>query len=74
MVSESSPAFPAMPASFYLYVADADAATARALTFGATLTMAVADMPYGDRQSGVRDAHGNLWWLSQRTVQEPYRD
>ena len=37
-----------------------------------TLEMAVADMPYGDRQGGVRDPHGNIWWISQRTVKEPY--
>lgn len=34
--------------------------------------MAVADRPYGDRQGGVRDAHGHLWWISQRLVDGPY--
>ena len=29
-------------------------------------------MPYGDRQGGVRDAHGNVWWISQRLVDAPY--
>lgn len=53
-------------------VADADAAMKRALEHGAKLEMAVVDMPYGDRQGGVRDAHGNIWWISQRTVHEPY--
>lgn len=72
MLSEASPAFPAMPGSYYLYVEDADAAMARALAAGASLVMAVADMPYGDRQGGVRDAWGNLWWLSQRLVDGPY--
>ncbi len=61
-----------MAAAYYLYVADADAALQRALAAGATLEMAVGDMPYGDRQGGVRDAHGNLWWISQRTVEAPY--
>jgi PhnB protein len=72
MVSEASPAFPAMPASHYLYVESADEAMSKALTAGATQIMAVADMPYGDRQGGVRDKHGNLWWLSQRLVPGPY--
>lgn len=72
MVSEASAAYPAMPASCYLYVADADAALARALAAGATLELAVQDMPYGDRQGGVRDPHGNLWWLSQRLQPGPY--
>lgn len=72
MVSEASAAYPAMRGSYYLYVADADAALARALRHGAKLEMKVDDMPYGDRQGGVRDAHGNIWWISQRTVQAPY--
>lgn len=65
MVSEASPTYPAMPASYYLYVPDADAAVAQAVAAGASLIMAVADMPYQDRQGGVRDVAGNLWWISQ---------
>ena len=72
MVSEASPQYPAMAAAYYLYVEDADASTAAALAAGARLEMAVGDMPYGDRQGGVRDPHGNLWWISQRTVRAPY--
>ena len=72
MVSEASAAFPAMCGSYYLYVDDADAAVAQACHHGASLVMAVDDMPYGDRQGGVRDAHGNLWWISQRLVDGPY--
>lgn len=72
MVSESSPDYPPMPASYYLFVDDAQTAMARALAHGAQQVMAVADMPYGDRQGGVRDALGNLWWLSQRLVDGPY--
>lgn len=72
MVSEASDQYPPMRGSYYLYVADADAAMARALAQGAALEMAVADMPYGDRQGGVRDGHGNIWWLSQRLVEAPY--
>lgn len=66
MVSEAGRGYPAMPASYYLYVADADASMARAVASGAAEIMAVADMPYGDRQGGVRDAWGNIWWISQR--------
>lgn len=72
MISEASPAFPAMTGSYYLYVEDADDSMARAVTAGATPVMAVADMPYDDRQGGVRDRHGNLWWISQRLVAGPY--
>jgi PhnB protein len=72
MVSEASPAFPAMPGSYYLYVEGADEAMARAVAAGAQEIMAIADMPYGDRQGGVRDRHGNLWWISQRLVSDAY--
>ena len=58
--------------TFYLYVEDADAAMARALAAGGTEEMKVADMPYGDRQGGVRDPAGNIWWLSQRMAPGPY--
>lgn len=72
MVSEASERYPAMSCAFYLYVENAEAAMERALQQGASLEMSVADMPYGDRQGGVRDPHGNIWWISQRTVQAPY--
>ncbi len=72
MVSEASLQFPATLAALYLYVADADAAMAQAERAGAEKIMDVADMPYGDRQGGVRDPAGNLWWVSQRLSADPY--
>ena len=72
MVSEATARYPQMSGAFYLFVADADASMARALAHGAQLEMPVADMPYGDRQGGVRDRHGNIWWISQRIVEAPY--
>jgi len=72
MVSDAGERFAATRASYYLYVDDADASVARALGAGGTLIMPVADMPYGDRQGGVADAGGNIWWISQRLVDEPY--
>ena len=53
-------------ATYYLYVEDADAAVARALAAGGELLGEVRDQPYGDRQGGVRDPSGNVWWISQR--------
>lgn len=72
MVSEASEQFPPSAAAFYLYVADADASVTRAERAGAEKIMEVADMPYGDRQGGVRDPAGNIWWLSQRLSSEAY--
>jgi PhnB protein len=72
MLSEASPEYPSMPASYYLYVENADQAMERAIAAGATKIMDVADMPYQDRQGGIRDPFGNLWWISQRLVEGPY--
>ncbi|URI13935.1 VOC family protein [Brevundimonas albigilva] len=72
MISEASAQFPASRAALYLYVADADAAVQAAERAGAERIMDVADMPYGDRQGGVRDTAGNSWWVSQRLIPEPY--
>ena len=72
MVSEASSAFPAMAAANYLYVENADDAMSRAIGAGAIEVMPVANMPYNDRQGGVRDPCGNIWWLSQRLVDASY--
>lgn len=72
MLSEASERFPASRASFYLYVDEADLAYERALGAGAKGVMEISDMPYGDRQGGVRDSAGNVWWISQRLVDSPY--
>ncbi|MGA7991869.1 MAG: VOC family protein [Thermoanaerobaculia bacterium] len=72
MVSEASAQYPAMHASYYLYVENADEAMVRAVKAGAVAILAVRDMPYGDRQGGVRDKHENIWWISQRLNPGPY--
>lgn len=72
MVSEATPKYPGMCGAYYLYVDNADASMARAIAHGAVLEMAVQSMPYGDRQGGVRDSHGNIWWISERIVHAPY--
>jgi PhnB protein len=72
MVSDATADFPAMPSSHYLYVADADAAMDKAVSAGAEKIMNVSVMPYQDRQGGVKDKHGNIWWLSQRLVDGSY--
>lgn len=74
MASEASSGYPPMPMACYLYVADAHASMQQALAAGGTLEMDVADMPYEDRQGGIRDPHGNIWWISQRLVEARYGD
>jgi uncharacterized glyoxalase superfamily protein PhnB len=58
--------------TYYLYVADADAAMARALGAGGAQFGEVRDQEYGDRQGGVVDPGGNIWWLSQRLAPGSY--
>ena len=72
MISEAGRGFPPSSVSLYLYVEDADAAMKHALENGMKKIMDVADMDYGDRQGGVKDSAGNIWWLSQRLSDKPY--
>jgi len=53
-----------MPAMFYLYVEDCDAVYDRALQAGATSVRELADQPYGDRNGGVKDPFGNVWFIA----------
>lgn len=50
--------------SVYVYVEDADAAYARAVTLGAKPLAPVTDKPYHERQGGFLDAAGNTWWVA----------
>ena len=72
MISECEGRFAASQSAIYLYVEDADTAMARAIEHGMEKIMDVADMAYGDRQGGVKDKAGNIWWISQRLVDAPY--
>jgi len=61
----------AMPAMIYLYVPDTDVLYQSALSAGATSIMAPADQFYGDRNAGVKDPFGNLWWIATRIEDVP---
>ena len=74
MISQSNEQYPAMPTSYYIYVANADDSMDRAINAGARLEIQVMDVPYGDRQGGVVDPFGNIWWVSQRLTDKPYHD
>jgi PhnB protein len=60
----------AAPITLHLNVADVDAAFAQAVKAGATVTMPLADMFWGDRYGRLRDPFGHNWSLSthQRDV------
>ena len=73
MVSEAADdGMKAMPAAYYVYVEDVDSTFDRALALGATKIIEPTDMPYLDRQAGITDPCGNVWWISKRLVEEPY--
>ena len=49
------------PVTIHLYVQDVDAAVAQAVAAGATVTMPVADMFWGDRYGVLQDPFGHNW-------------
>jgi uncharacterized glyoxalase superfamily protein PhnB len=48
----------------HVYVPDVDRVHASALAAGGQELFAPADMPYGERGSGVEDPFGNHWYLA----------
>jgi len=66
MVGQATEQFTPRPQTLYVYLADVDAAYARALGAGAKSLSAVADQFYGDRSGGFEDPAGNWWWVATR--------
>ncbi|MGA2963361.1 MAG: VOC family protein [Candidatus Korobacteraceae bacterium] len=54
------------PCGLYLYVEDVDATFNRAISVGATVTMAVRDQFYGDRNGSLVDPFGHTWYVATR--------
>jgi PhnB protein len=63
-VSDGNEQYPTAPQAIHLYVDDADAIYERALRAGATSLYAPVDQDYGDREGGVKDAFGNIWYIA----------
>jgi PhnB protein len=53
-----------IPTALHLYVADADAVYRRALEAGGTSLEEPVDQFYGDREAGIKDPTGNVWWIA----------
>jgi PhnB protein len=53
-----------MPTALHLYVPDADTVYQRALDAGASSLEEPVDQFYGDREAGVKDPSGNVWWIA----------
>jgi PhnB protein len=60
-----------MPTALHLYVPDADAVYQRALEAGATSLEEPVDQFYGDREAGVKDPTGNVWWIATHKLGPP---
>jgi uncharacterized glyoxalase superfamily protein PhnB len=50
--------------ALHVYIDDVDGAYARALAAGATTTHPLTDQAYGDREAGVKDRWGNVWYFA----------
>ncbi|RED12160.1 VOC family protein [Pontivivens insulae] len=61
------------PAFLYVHVPDADATYAKAEAAGGKVVMPVTDQFYGDRDGGIEDPAGNLWWISTH-IEDPTDD
>ena len=62
---ESPRSMPAASSGLVVYVEDVDAHYARARSKGAQMESEPKDMPYGQREYGVRDNEGHRWWFAQ---------
>ncbi len=56
------------PVTIHLQVEDADAAYAKAVAAGATATMPLQDMFWGDRYGQVKDPFGHQWAIATHKV------
>ena len=63
--------WPVMPSLLRVYVPDADAAFAKALTAGARIVTELSNSAWGDRGGRLRDPFGNIWWVMSRVEDVP---
>lgn len=65
--SSSTPeALGGSPVTLHLQVQDVDAAWAKAVAAGATVTMPLADQFWGDRYGQLKDPFGHKWSMGQK--------
>jgi uncharacterized glyoxalase superfamily protein PhnB len=66
MLADGTDGWPPLPSYVHVYVADVDAAYARALAGGATSVQEPTKKDDADRRCGVRDAGGTTWWIATK--------
>ena len=52
------------PGSIYVYVEDVDRVASCAKDYNVEIFSPVEDKPYAERQVGIRDSYGNVWWIA----------
>jgi PhnB protein len=63
-LSDAHGPYQPMPTTIHYYLADTDAAYARAIAAGATSLRTPRDEVFGDRSAGVTDPFGNRWFFA----------
>lgn len=66
-VSEAGGKYPPVQFAIHLYVSQVDEVYKKCLSAGAESIEAPQDHPYGERGAGIRDSHGNQWFLATYT-------
>ncbi len=66
MLGEATGEYLPMQSMIYLYVPDCDKLYEQAIQAGAESLMDPADQFYGDRNAGIKDPLGNMWWIGTR--------
>jgi len=64
MVRRASKELPAAAGSLHVWVEDVEATFRSALEHGAESVFAPQDRAYGNREAGIRDPQGNIWWIA----------
>jgi PhnB protein len=63
-LGDANEQYKAFGTALHVYIDDVDSVYARALAAGATTTHPLTDQAYGDREAGVKDPWGNVWYLA----------
>jgi len=74
---QSAESLGASPVSLYVYVPNVDQVFTQAVAAGATATLPVADMFWGDRAGNLKDPFGYSWMIATHTrdlTQEEIQD
>src|SRR5262249_29262092 len=74
MLADARPEAPARQSAIYLYVPDTDAVYHKAVAAGGHSIMEPMDQFYGDRNTGVTDTTGTIWWIGTHVDDVPQEE